>query len=391
MSYISSKTTLEDFVNKHIIMKIDGVPRKFFVTRSDINTVYNVSDILLSNRLEVLDLATVQFCPPCSSTFVIFPELQNTEVDLGGPLHLEANTLGFPVSSFQWKFNDVNLEGETLSSLDIASVMPWNVGEYKIVANNACNEDTSSAYVVLGPVQYFSTTCGGLLDQLFYYNVSNNVFTTESTSGPEVNGYYYTADARHFFVDGIITATDYIESGDWPAECYGGGTGCVGALGFENVNIVSSTGFSGVWDESAMTFTVVADAALQCGGPTQFSHGDSSCTFLISGEGRLRVTVDGGGERFGGRTGASVTYNTYEGTDYLVDSVTHCGMSSESLGSLALTPGYLCTSSPLILGIGSNPCEFDVSCGEDVILSFDNYLSEYNPELGCTFVVEFVE
>jgi hypothetical protein len=220
MSLISSNRNLEDYVNKHTIIDIDGVPRKFLVKKADINTVFGVPDVLLSSRMDIRELATVQDCPSCSSTAIIFPELADTRAEYGEPLRLVANTLGAPVTSFQWKFNGNDILGATLSSLYIPYFMAHNVGEYTVVSECECNIDSSTANVTVSPIR-FGPRCDGLFNEVYYYDTASGEYHKGSPTGPLIeDGTYFTSNIRHIVANGFVVGVDFWESGEWPTICY---------------------------------------------------------------------------------------------------------------------------------------------------------------------------
>lgn len=75
-------------------------------------------------RVQVFPLPAVLTQPASQSVF------------LGDPVHFSVGVSGLPVT-FQWLFNDADLDGETNGTLDLAAVEAWQAGDYAVRISNA--------------------------------------------------------------------------------------------------------------------------------------------------------------------------------------------------------------------------------------------------------------
>ena len=66
----------------------------------------------------------------------------------GSPLLLSVSATGTAPISYQWRRNNVNIEGATASVYNVGSVTPANAGSYTCVVSNSCNTQTSNPGVV---------------------------------------------------------------------------------------------------------------------------------------------------------------------------------------------------------------------------------------------------
>ena len=63
-------------------------------------------------------------------------------------VNITGSATGTAPISYQWRRNNVNIEGATASVYNVGSVTPANAGSYTCVVSNSCNTQTSNPGVV---------------------------------------------------------------------------------------------------------------------------------------------------------------------------------------------------------------------------------------------------
>jgi hypothetical protein len=206
MNYISANINLEDYVGKHINVDMDGVRKKFNVVSLDDTVVYPSSAILLNNEYSILGLSTVQDCPSCSATFVVWDAVQERFATMGNILNLFVTTRGSSESlNYQWYRNNTPIDGATSSLYTLPPFDPtFNGNTFKVGITGLCNTATSENKVWLGTNQYFATACDIAPDNLFYFDFKEAVFHYNTLYGDLVNGDWFNYTWKYIFVNGVI-------------------------------------------------------------------------------------------------------------------------------------------------------------------------------------------
>ena len=147
--------------------------------------------------------------------------------------------------------------------------------------------------------------------------------------------------------------------------------------------IVQAAGATGTWVASsalAGTFTVHLPATPSCGGPAAPGFADryASCTLTLKGCGSLLVSAagTGGDDRHAGDAEVNVIK--------AIDSSTVNWISLNGTNG-----GLTCHSVSLVPVSGAeSPQTIPVTCGDELVLSFDLTLAVSAPACDCTFTVE---
>ena len=209
MNHISANIDLLDYVNKFVIVDLEGVHKKFTVQPVDNTLVYPSSAILLNNEYSILGLADVQYCPPCSATFVIWDTVPERFLSMGDRTRLAITTRGSTEDlTYQWYKNGTSIYGATADNYVIPPVVNTDNGTtYKIGITGLCNIAYSENKIWLGTNQYFATACGIAPDHLFNYSLKDNLYRYNDGYGDLVNGKWLNYERVYTFVDGAVTRT----------------------------------------------------------------------------------------------------------------------------------------------------------------------------------------
>ena len=209
MNHISANIDLLDYVNKFVIVDLEGVHKKFTVQPVDNTLVYPSSAILLNNEYSILGLADVQYCPPCSATFVIWDTVPERFLSMGDRTRLAITTRGSTEDlTYQWYKNGTSIYGATADNYVIPPVVNTDNGTtYKIGITGLCNIAYSENKIWLGTNQYFATACGIKPDNLFNYSLKDHLFRYNDGYGDLVNGKWLNYERVYTFVDGAVTRT----------------------------------------------------------------------------------------------------------------------------------------------------------------------------------------
>ncbi|MEE8143628.1 MAG: immunoglobulin domain-containing protein, partial [Planctomycetota bacterium] len=146
-------------------------------------------DVVVSN---VCDAGTSQ---PASLDVKVEPNVtvnpQDEETCEGASVTFMASANGTAPLSFQWRFNGVDVPGETSTSLIIDPVTPENAGSYDLVVINDCGEASSSAAtltVLTGPVVVSDPSAGSACE-------GDSVTLSVTASGSEPLSYQWRKDS----------------------------------------------------------------------------------------------------------------------------------------------------------------------------------------------------
>ena len=69
----------------------------------------------------------------------------------GEDVVLNCSVIGGPDTSYQWQFEDINIDGENSSMLTLPSVNASNGGEYTCVVTNSAGNDSARVFVFILP------------------------------------------------------------------------------------------------------------------------------------------------------------------------------------------------------------------------------------------------
>jgi dienelactone hydrolase len=106
-------------------------------------------------------------------------------VDVGATATFTVTATGTPPPAYQWRFNDVDLAGQTNRSLVLANAQSANAGNYAVIVTNACGSVTSRIAsltlstvhrlegITANPDHTISLSLAGVVPSLFapYYDI----------------------------------------------------------------------------------------------------------------------------------------------------------------------------------------------------------------------------
>ena len=209
MNYISANINFIDYVNKFVIVDIEGVNHKFTIKPIDNTLVYPSSAILLNNEYNILGLANIQDCPPCSATFVIWDGVQEQFLSVGDRARLFVTTRGNSAGLvYQWNHNGTNIYGATADNYVIPPVIPLDNGStYGVGVTGICNTAYSENKIWLSTQQFFATACGIEPTNLFNYNLYDDLYRYNTIAGDLVNGDWINSSYLYKFVNGSVINT----------------------------------------------------------------------------------------------------------------------------------------------------------------------------------------
>jgi len=113
------------------------------------------------------DLYSNTFCVTVNSTPIVTSAPQSQSVCLGSSLNLSVTASSALTPSYQWRKNEININGATLPSFSIPAVDDADAGSYDVVVSNDCGSVTSAAAVItISPLPTVtvpgnSTLCAG--------------------------------------------------------------------------------------------------------------------------------------------------------------------------------------------------------------------------------------
>lgn len=159
--YITGNTKFEDYLNKYVILEVNGRKKKFFVQEKDSTVYYPPSAYIFSNNYNIIGLATSQNCETCDDilyiTGISYAPAQG--VELGASIDLTVSMAGATSLAYFWYFNSVLLDNN-FSTLSISDFSEEDVGTYYVEVSGACNIATSDTVALFIEYPVVTTTPG---------------------------------------------------------------------------------------------------------------------------------------------------------------------------------------------------------------------------------------
>lgn len=164
------------------------------------NSVTNSATLTVSTNLLATPLSNLALCPGNPATFA-------TVASGSGPF------------SYVWRFNGVQLIGQSTGTLNIPSAASTNAGTYSVEVYGSCNSVTNTAALTVN-----TNTTATPLTSLTLCSGSPAAFTTSASgTGPftyvwRLNGVQLVGQATNSLTIASVTSTD---AGNYSVEVYG--------------------------------------------------------------------------------------------------------------------------------------------------------------------------
>lgn len=129
---------------------IDGATSPSLVVTNAQTNNAGAYSVLITNGVQAVasSNATLTVTPtPASPLFTVMPS--DVSPTIGQNITLNSQAVGYPIPSYQWQRNDVDLPGETASQLTLLDVQTNNSGTYKVIAYNTVGTNAVSAVVMV--------------------------------------------------------------------------------------------------------------------------------------------------------------------------------------------------------------------------------------------------
>jgi hypothetical protein len=152
--------------------------------------VTNANGMIESDLAEVIVSPTI---PP-----VITQEPASATRYLGAPLTLTVAATGGSSLEYQWQKMEVNINGETNSSLTFSNVQPANAGDYRVIVSNASGSITSTVATVK-----VILPAPGSYEELIVSDMPLAYWRFNETNGNTAFDYYGGNDATYVNPGGV--------------------------------------------------------------------------------------------------------------------------------------------------------------------------------------------
>lgn len=293
--------------------------------------------------------------PPPTAPFFL-GQLADTTVVVGANATFTAAVDGYPTPSLQWQKNNVNLPGETGSSLVLTSVALVDSGStYRVVATNASGTVTGNSAtltVVTGAAPVFS-----LQPASQAVTTGTTVVLTSAATGAPAPTFQWQKNGSN------ITNGSNISGATTNTLTLTAVTGTnAGSYTVVATNVVAST------PSSAAVLTVTGTAPVINTQPvasqTVLAGASVSFTVAASGTGTLTYQWKKGGVNLGNGgsvSGATTATLTLTGVTSAADVGSYTVLITNALGSLLSTPANLTVLDPPM--ISAQPVSVNVVSG----------------------------